>query len=362
MREHGRIQVCLGSRSYTVHIGTGLLPFSAKYLAESGLTGRCAIVSDSNVAPLYAASVHEAVEANFTCDLVEVPAGENSKSLAQCESICRQLVAMGHDRSSFLIALGGGVVGDLTGFVAAIFLRGVPYVQIPTTIVSQVDSAVGGKTGVNLPEGKNLVGAFHQPRVVIADVATLDSLPRREFNEGLAEVIKHAVIRDAALFDELFAFDRSQLAKIIARNVEIKAAIVAADEHETSGERALLNFGHTLGHAIESAAGYGSFLHGEAIALGMIAAGRLSIQFAQFPVDQFRRLVQLIQKFDLPTILPPEVPDEAILHAMQADKKFVSGKMRFVLCRQIGSAYVSSAVTRDDVIRAVAQLRENPLS
>ncbi len=362
MRDYYRIEVCLGSRSYAVHIGSGLLQSAAKYLKDSGLNGRCAILSDSNVAPLYAATLREALEPHFPCDLIDIPAGEISKSVAQAESICRRLVSMGHDRGSFLIALGGGVVGDLTGFVAAIFLRGVPYVQMPTTIVSQVDSAVGGKTGVNLPEGKNLVGAFHQPRVVIADVATLDSLPRREFNEGFAEVIKHAVIRDPALFNELFAFDRFDLARIVARNVEIKAAIVGADERETTGERALLNFGHTLGHAIENAAGYGRLLHGEAIALGMIAAGRLSVQLAGLPVAQFRRIVELIQHFELPVVMPDDLAEEAILQAMQADKKFLSGQLRFVLCREVGSAYVSCAVTREDVNRAIAQLRENPLS
>ena len=229
-----------------------------------------------------------------------------------------------------MIALGGGVVGDLAGFVAAIYYRGVPCVQIPTSIVAQVDSAVGGKTGVNTRGGKNLIGSFHQPRLVVADVDTLRTLPEREFNEGFAEVIKHAIIRDRNLFDSLASVERENLAPLVARNVEIKAAIVAADEYEASGERALLNFGHTIGHAIETAAGYGRFLHGEAISLGIIAACSLSMRKAGFAKADNDLVIQRLEQFKLPTQLPAGISTDAILSALKADKKFLEGRIRFV--------------------------------
>jgi 3-dehydroquinate synthase len=362
MLETFETRVELGERSYSVHTGGGLLERASKLLAEAGLTGRCAIITDSNVAPLYAERVVAAL--GGAPDVIEVPAGEASKSFATAEIVCRRLAQAGLDRKSFVIALGGGVVGDLAGFVASIFLRGIPYAQIPTTIVSQVDSAVGGKTGVNLPEGKNLVGAFHQPRVVLCDVDTLGTLPDREFNEGFAEVIKHAIIRDAAMFEELGAFTRNQenLSPVIARNVEIKAAIVSEDEKEERDIRALLNFGHTLGHAIENAAGYGTLLHGEAIALGIVAASRLSIKHAGLSRDEYERIVARLRAFSLPCSLPSSIETGQILDAMKADKKFEKGQMRFVLTASIGSAFVSNLVTRDDVIEALAALRGDPLA
>jgi 3-dehydroquinate synthase len=256
------------------------------------------------------------------------------------------------DRASLLIALGGGVVGDLAGFAAAVYYRGIPYIQIPTTIVSQVDSSVGGKTGVNAAGGKNLIGSFHQPRLVIADTDTLGSLPKREFNEGFAEVIKHAAIRDPAMLDSL-----DDLPLLIARNVGIKAAIVAEDEFETKGLRALLNFGHTIGHGIEAAAGYGKFLHGEAISLGLRAACRLSVEKSGLPEREAARVSEALDTYRLPAQLDASIETEAILSALKKDKKFAAGGIRFVLLKRLGDAFVSDAVTEEDIRRAIEGLR-----
>jgi len=232
-----------------------------------------------------------------------------------------------------------------------------PFVQAPTTIVAQVDSSVGGKTGVNAHNGKNLIGAFHQPRLVLADIDTLKTLPEREFNEGFAEVIKHGAIRDRSLLDAVGKLDREDLGPIIRRNVEIKARIVEADEQERTGERALLNFGHTVGHAIEAAAGYGKLLHGEAISLGLVAACRLSVKKAGLDPAEGERVKSLLEQFRLPVMLPEEIPTEAILASLKADKKFEEGEIRFVLCPRLGEAFVSKEVTRGDLELAVEELR-----
>ena len=256
------VPVPLGSRAYRVLIGAGILSQLGQMASELGpeLGKRCAVVTDSNVAPLYSERVLASLAAaGYLPTLITVPAGEASKSLPVVERVCDEMIAAGLDRKAWVVALGGGVVGDLAGFVAAIYYRGVPFVQIPTTVIAQVDSAVGGKTGVNAAHGKNLIGAFHQPRLVLADVTTLQTLPPREFNEGVAEIVKHAAIRDRSLLEALcvpkLQFEAAAMAEVIRRNVEIKAAIVAEDEHETKGLRALLNFGHTVGHGIENAAG-----------------------------------------------------------------------------------------------------------
>jgi 3-dehydroquinate synthase len=283
---------------------------------------------------------------------VTVPAGESSKSISQLGFICDAMIEAGLDRSSLLIALGGGVVGDLAGFVAAVYYRGIPYIQIPTTIVSQVDSSVGGKTGVNAAGGKNLIGSFHQPRLVIADTDTLCSLPEREFNEGFAELIKHAAIRDPAMLDSL-----DDLPSLIARNVGIKAAIVAEDEFETKGLRALLNFGHTIGHGIEAAAGYGKFLHGEAISLGLSAACRLSVEKSDLTEQDAARISSALASYKLPLRLDDSIKTDAIFCALKKDKKFAAGGIRFVLLRQLGDAFVSDAVTEADIRRAIEGLR-----
>jgi 3-dehydroquinate synthase len=283
---------------------------------------------------------------------VTVPAGESSKALSQVGAICDAMIEAGLDRSSLLVALGGGVIGDLAGFAAAVYYRGIPYIQIPTTIVSQVDSSVGGKTGVNAAGGKNLIGSFHQPKLVIADTETLRSLPARELNEGFAEVIKHAAIRDPDMLD---ALDVSPM--LVARNVAIKAAIVAEDEFETKGLRALLNFGHTIGHGIEAAAGYGKLLHGEAISLGLLAACRLSVRKAGLTEAEAARVSSALAAFDLPARLDSSIETDAVFTAIMKDKKFAAGSVRFVLLRSLGDAYVSSDVTPEDIRTAIEELR-----
>lgn len=358
-----RISLSLANDYYTVLVGSGLIGDAAKLISEySGIRGRgAAIVTDSNVGPLYAATIAASLEgAGIKTVLITVPAGEASKSMEQVTEVCRAMLRAGLDRKSFLVALGGGVVGDLAGFAAAIFQRGIPCVQIPTTIVSQVDSSVGGKTGVNTPEGKNLLGAFHQPRLVLADTDTLASLPEREFNEGFAEIIKHAAIRDGALFDLIETKEtiREHLVELVARNVAIKAAIVEEDERETTGTRALLNFGHTLGHGIEAAGGYGRFLHGEAISLGLVAATRLSVAKANLSLADGDRIIAALEMYGLPTELADDVPDESILAAMGRDKKFEAGQIRFVLLKAIGEAFVSDAVSNTDLVLTLADLRK----
>lgn len=356
------VSLRLAHDDYTVLVGRGLLSRCAEFIeSAAGLKSRrAAIVTDSNVAPLYAGTVRSSLRsAGIEAEVVTVPAGEASKSMERLTEVCREMLRAGLDRKSFLVALGGGVVGDLAGFAAAIFQRGIPCVQIPTTIVSQVDSSVGGKTGVNTPEGKNLLGAFHQPRLVLADVDTLASLPEREFNEGFAEIIKHAAIRDASLLDlvEGRAALRGRLEELIARNVAIKAAVVEEDERETTGVRALLNFGHTLGHGIEAAGGYGRFLHGEAISLGIVAATRLSVAKSGLPPADGGRIVEALRAYGLPTVLPGDVRDDAVLAAMGRDKKFEAGRIRFVLLRALGDAFVSDGVSGADLAEALGELR-----
>jgi len=356
------IALQLASDRYPVLVGSGLIDRTGERIERhTTIRGaRAAVITDDTVGPLYAERVTDSLQkSGIDPVLVTVPAGESSKSMERVTEVCREMLRAGLDRRSFLVALGGGVVGDLAGFAAAIFQRGIPCVQIPTTIVSQVDSSVGGKTGVNTPEGKNLLGAFHQPALVLADVDTLGTLPAREFNEGFAEIIKHAAIREPSLLDLVEEREtvREHLAPLMARNVAIKAAIVEEDERETSGARALLNFGHTIGHGIEAAGGYGRFLHGEAISLGLVAAARLSVELAGLAESDARRLVECLERYELPTRLPGDVGDEAILDALARDKKFEAGRIRFVLLGRLGHAFVSSDVTPDHLSKAVRDLR-----
>lgn len=354
------VRVNLPGRSHDIVIGRGLLASIGSRASDLLSLRRCAVVTDAQVAPLYAESVLRSLkDSGIDPTLVKVPAGETSKSLSTTEQICREMLRAGLDRKAFLIALGGGVIGDLAGFAASIFLRGIPFIQVPTTLLSQVDSSVGGKTGVNTPEGKNLVGTFAQPALVLADVDTLQSLPQRVYREGFAEVIKHAAIRDASMFDAIRAVagQAGSLTDLVKRNVEIKARIVERDEHEVSGERALLNFGHTLGHGIEASAGYGDLYHGEAIALGMVAAARISEKVAGLPAAAVSQITELLQRFELPTRLPERISAEAILGHMKHDKKFSEGKIRFVLLRAFGDAFVSNDVTREHIAQAIQELK-----
>jgi 3-dehydroquinate synthase len=361
LRAMPTVRVELGERSYDVVVENGLLTRSGGAILEAGLKGKAAIISDTTVAGLHADTLVRSLEsAGFSPTLHTVPAGEASKSMSQAAGLCSSLAAAGHDRKSFIIALGGGVVGDLAGYVAAIFYRGIPFVQVPTTIVAQVDSSVGGKTGVNLPEGKNLVGAFHQPARVLVDPDLLATLPGREFREGFAEVIKHAAIRDAEMLDEIGTLDpdsRAVPADLIARNIGIKARIVEADEQETLGLRALLNLGHTIGHGIEAAVPYGEMLHGEAISLGLRAALFLSERRAGLATADSRRILALLEKFRLPLVLDPSIREARVLEKLGRDKKFEAGRIRFVLLRRPGDAFLSSDVSPDDLAAAVAELR-----
>ena len=354
------IPVALPGRTCRVLAGPGLLAQTGTLCAGAGLRGGCAVITDENVGPLHGAAVIEALtSAGFSPQLLAVPAGEHSKSMTAAEGLVDRLLAAGLDRGSFVVALGGGVVGDLAGFVAAIYLRGIPCVQIPTTIVAQVDSSVGGKTGVNARAGKNLIGSFHQPRLVLADTLTLETLPDREYREGFAEVIKHAVIRDAAMLDDLDpAAPRASLAPLIARNIAIKAGIVSQDEEERAGLRALLNFGHTVGHAIENVAGYGKFLHGEAISLGMAAALEISQGKYGLSAADAGRVRAKLQAYGLPVAMPSGLDTGALLSAMRHDKKFSEGRIRYVITPKLGEAFVADDVTEDDLRTAIDSLRK----
>lgn len=359
---HHLVEVSLEGASCEVWVGSGLLAGLGSLLRERvpSLGTRCALITDTKVGPLYAAQALDSLKAERFAPLqLTVPSGEASKSMDEVVRLCREMLRAGLDRKSFVVALGGGVVGDLAGFCAAIFQRGIPCIQVPTTIVSQVDSSVGGKTGVNTPEGKNLLGAFHQPQLVLADVETLGTLPAREYAEGFAEIIKHAAIRDAEMLHQVPRFRDSweTIAPLIARNVAIKAAIVEKDELEVSGTRALLNFGHTIGHGIEAAAGYGELLHGEAVSLGLIAALRLSEAEAGLSTAESRQVQDALRAFDLPTVLPADISVERVMECLRRDKKFVDGHIRFVLLRELGDAFVSADITLAQIRDQVDRLR-----
>ncbi|MBK1882637.1 3-dehydroquinate synthase [Luteolibacter pohnpeiensis] len=360
------VHVDLSDRSYEVIVENGLLSRAGDAFVKAGISfGNIAVISDENVAEFHAETLISSLEtAGYKTSLHLIPAGESSKSMSHVESVCRKMIRAGHDRKSLVVALGGGVTGDLAGFVAAIFYRGVPFVQIPTTIVSQVDSSVGGKTGVNVEEGKNLVGAFHQPRLVLVDPETLRTLPDREFHEGFAEAIKHAAIRDGEMLADLAALDaesRDVPADLIARNIAIKARIVETDEFETLGTRALLNFGHTIGHGIEAAVPYGQMLHGEAISLGLRAALFLSQKYAGLDAQHAQSVLNLLDKFHLPLVLPDSISTDTVLEKLSRDKKFAGGKIRFVLLERPGVAVISQTITQQDLRDATEHLR-TPLS
>jgi 3-dehydroquinate synthase len=338
------VNVSLGRRSYPIFIGGKILADLGGHCAQLSLGRRCAIISDENVAPLYAHQAGASLrKAGFESVLMTVPAGETSKSLKMFQSCCDRLAGHRLERKSFIVALGGGVIGDLAGFVAAAYLRGIAFVQAPTTLLAQVDSSVGGKVGVNLAAGKNLVGAFHQPRLVLCDLDTLRTLPLREFRAGLAEVIKYGIIYDAVLFarlerdlPRLLRRNGRVLAEVVARCCEIKAEVVRQDETET-GLRAILNFGHTVGHAIEAISGYGKYLHGEAISIGQVAAAKLSVRASGLPAEAAERIEKLFVRAGLPVALPLSARREAaLLQAMRLDKKVSDGQIHFVLARRLG--------------------------
>jgi len=341
--QQDRLEVSLGERSYPIHIGRGLGPELAAAVARCREEGRkAAVITDVNVAEAQAQLIREAFSG---VPLLALPAGEETKAFAQLERCCDFLAAAGLDRSGRLFALGGGVIGDLAGFAAASFFRGIGFHQVPTTLLAMVDSSVGGKTGINLSCGKNLVGAFHQPLAVHADLETLKTLPAREFSAGMAEVIKHGLLAEEQLFLDLEAGPRldpssPELGGIIRRNCAIKAGVVSADEREQSkdGGRALLNLGHTFGHAIEAVAGYGTYLHGEAIAVGLVLAAKLSRELGYVDGSLAGRTVRLLEKYGLPVRLREPLPLEKLLAAAGRDKKARSGRMRYVALERIGKA------------------------
>jgi 3-dehydroquinate synthase len=339
------LEVALGERSYPIHIGAGLLDDPRNFAPH--VAGRlAAVVTNTTVGPLYAARLRTALaQAGARTLEIVIPDGEAHKNWQTLDRVFEALLRAQADRRTVLVALGGGVVGDITGFAASAYQRGVAHLQVPTTLLAQVDSSVGGKTAINHPLGKNMIGAFHQPVAVVADTATLATLPARELAAGLAEVVKYGAIHDPAFLDwieghaaPLLARDEETLAVAIQRSCEIKAAIVAQDERE-SGTRALLNFGHTFGHAIESAAGYGNWLHGEAVAAGMALAARFSVAQGRLAESDARRLVALLERLGLP-VKPPSIPAPVWLEYMGRDKKNEAGRVTLVLLDRLGHASI----------------------
>ena len=337
------VTVNLGERSYPIELGEGILSRVGEIMKARGINGRVGIVSNPPVAELYGDRVRESLEAaGYDTARVLIPEGEAHKNTASLGLIYDALVEHRFDRSATLIALGGGVIGDVTGFAAATFLRGIGYVQLPTTLLAQVDASVGGKTAVNHEHGKNLIGAFHQPRLVVIDLDTLRTLPRREYAAGMAEVIKYGIIEDAAFFvfleqemDALLRIDANAVEHAVATSCRIKAGVVEQDERE-SDRRAILNFGHTIGHALEAFTGYERFLHGEAVAVGMIQAAALSAGQGLCSAAELRRIEALVRRADLPWRIPDDIALEDLIAGMALDKKSHAGKIKFVLCEGIG--------------------------
>lgn len=357
------LEVQLGDRSYPIHIGKGLLE-QADLLLPHLKRKQVAIVSNTTVAPLYMPTLVKTLEgAGVNVIQIILPDGEAYKNTVTLNLIYDALLKHRCERSTTLIALGGGVIGDLTGYAAATYLRGVPFIQIPTTLLSQVDSSVGGKTGINHPLGKNMIGAFYQPKVVLADINTLQTLPPREYSAGVAEVIKYGLIRDLDFFEwlersmpQLMALDEQVVSYAIYRSCQNKAEVVAVDEHE-AGERALLNLGHTFGHAIENAMGYGVWLHGEAVAAGTILAADLSHRLGWLSQQDVTRISAIFQSANLP-LTSPKLSPEKYLALMQLDKKVSDGQIRLVLQQGIGKAVMTADYDKallNQTLEAIAQ-------
>jgi 3-dehydroquinate synthase len=355
------VKVPLGHRSYEIKIGAGLLGRLGGDCARLLPGKRCAIISDANVAPRFGRAARESLaKAGLDSALITVPAGERAKSLKSVATCYDRLAELRLERKSFVVALGGGVVGDLAGFVAATYLRGIAFVQAPTTLLAQVDSSVGGKVGVNIEAGKNLVGAFHQPRLVLCDLDALGTLPEREYRAGLAEVIKYGIICDGDFFarleqdlPKLLRREPKVLGSVVARCCEIKSDVVRQDETE-SGLRAILNFGHTVGHALEAISKYGKYLHGEAISIGQVAAARLSSLVLGLPGPDMARITRIFQRAGLPTeVKLTSSQREQLFAAMKLDKKVSGGDIQFVLACRIGRVEFGHKVSRQLVERAL---------
>jgi 3-dehydroquinate synthase len=363
-----RVPVELGPRSYRVEIGEDILAGLGQAVAGTGPGRRALLVADGAIAnshaPLAASSLHAA---GIQTHLILVPPGEASKSLEGAARLYDACLDCGLDRRSFVVALGGGVVGDLAGFVAATYMRGLPFVQVPTTLLAQVDSSVGGKVAVDHPRAKNLIGAFHQPVLVWCDVATLRTLPAPELAAGLAEAIKSGVLGDPRYYrflirqrQRILEGDGAALRRVVAGAVRIKARVVAADEREETGARAVLNLGHTLGHAIEAVSGYGTIRHGEAVAIGMVAAGRLALGRSLWSARWQAEMEALLQGVGLPVRLPAPLPARDLLIAMTHDKKAVGGALRWILPRRPGEVVVVPDVTTEEVLAVLATVGATP--
>ncbi|MBI2832330.1 MAG: 3-dehydroquinate synthase [Chloroflexi bacterium] len=354
------VRVNLGSNSYDILIGAGLLAEAGKFLKDAGFSGKVVIVTDSIVKGLHAGALEQGLKREgFQTVTLEVPVGEEHKSLETAGRLYKELSDFHAERNTPILALGGGVIGDLTGFVAATYLRGVPLVQVPTTLLAQVDSGIGGKVALDYGTLKNKIGAFYQPKLVIADIATLKTLPARQLLSGLAEVIKYAVIRDRELLtyieerlDMIKSLDAAALEEIIYRSARIKAEVVEKDERDT-GVRNILNYGHTIGHAIESVSDF-QIAHGEAVAIGMVAAARISNKLGMLGEDELNRLTRVIERTGLPTE-PPKLNLAEIIKAMGHDKKIISGRVRFVLPRKIGEVIVTDEVNQSQVEKVLAE-------
>ncbi len=356
------IRVALAERSYSIEISAGNLADAPRFIdACCPGVAHVVIVTDSHVQPLFADPFGELLAAQFSkVDLLVVEAGERAKSASVAESIWEEMLELGADRQSVVIALGGGVVGDLAGFAAATYARGLRFVQIPTTLLAQVDSSVGGKVGINLSGAKNMVGAFWQPAGVLIDTEVLATLPEREYASGLAEVVKYGVILDAEFFGELgrsvaelLSRDPATLCRVVARCCRLKAAVVEADEREIGGARAVLNYGHTFAHALETTTGYGRFLHGEAVSIGMECAARLAKRLGRVDESFVQRQHDLLVQLKLPVELPADADRDALLAAMAHDKKSAAGRLRFVLPTRLGHVELVADVPPADILAAM---------
>ena len=355
-----KVTVDLGQRSYEILIGEGILPGLGEKMKAFGFSPTAGVISNPTVFALYGDQVLRSIrEAGFDCFTVLIPDGEEYKDYAWSHYILTELLKQGLDRNSCIVALGGGVIGDITGFAASAYMRGIHFVQVPTTLLAQVDSSVGGKTGVNHYLGKNMIGTFYQPRLVWIDPGTLGTLPPRELLCGIAEVIKYGIVWDEAFFDfmgkrkdDIMGLESEAINFIIKRSCEIKAEVVSSDERE-SGLRAILNFGHTIGHAVETETRYARFLHGEAVGLGMCLESRLSEILGLLAAEQFGRIRTLIAAYGLPCDLPDELNAGNLLSHMKRDKKVVAGEMMFVLPERIGGVVMKRGITSADIEKAL---------
>ncbi len=354
------VKVPLGQRSYDIFIGPGLLTELPQRLQRLGIKNRLFVVTDSNVEDLLGQDLLPILKgAGYQVEMLSFPAGEESKNMDTVIDLARKLIGFGADRKSVLLALGGGVTGDICGFLASIYMRGIPFIQLPTSLLAQVDSSVGGKTGVDLPEGKNLIGTFAQPLAVFADIGVLTTLPARELRNGIAEIVKYGMIMDYSLFKfleekwwDVVNLEPEATSYLVKRSCEIKADVVSRDEKE-GGLRRILNFGHTIGHAVEAVSGY-SIPHGEAVAIGMVAISKISVARGLMAHEELSRLKGLLEQFKLPTVIPKEMERQSIIGHMKRDKKVQDGKLHFVLTKGIGKAFIASDIGGEELELALS--------